>query len=103
MFGKHTSFDNPIFELNKRYLFQTPNTNTQNRAIINENKITSNMDYREYIQKNAVSIMRHEIANEPNNRHVPINIATFPTSDIKTAYMNRTNFTATIVCPEVHY
>lgn len=88
--------------LNKEFVTQTPFMNSENRSILNTDNITSNWEYREYLQKNAVAIMNHERESDVNHRQFPNFHYQNNTSDLKQNYNNRKNFTYRLVSPEIY-
>ena len=87
--------------LNKEFVTQTPFMNSENRSIVRTENITSNWEYREYLQNNAVAIMNHERESDVNHRQFPNFHYQNNTSDLKQNYILQHQNASRKMAPEV--
>lgn len=103
---------NPMMRDGRDYSKLLPN------EIIHDNAkkdagISSNWDYRRYLQTHASHIIKHNsqaymsavgLVEDPNN-FVPVNFfghATEPPSDLKTEYISKEQMNARLISPVIH-
>tara|TARA_B100000073_G_scaffold345607_1_gene355054 strand:- start:753 stop:1058 length:306 start_codon:yes stop_codon:yes gene_type:complete len=91
---------NNVYQLNKQFIDETPFLNKQNRSIIYSEGIKSNWEYREFIQNNAVSLMKIEF--EKNcGKYISSNPVPVEQSNIKQKYLERKRNISKLTCTEI--